>query len=296
MTEEKIKALVDLINKEPSSRLQEVLVKVIKANPRLFGRFLAKHYGAQRAVLPRCVSEAMSCVKRENLARHFAWFFDRRSPALADGLLLVSRFLNPRESDEDILKNFNALKEHILEELEPAMDTFQCAACFEQVFFKDFNFQLEALSSDDRILSLPDIVKRRKVTPFGMAVMYLLLAQSADIEAKIVDIGGKPVVIFGGEKDGVEEVYIDISARGCFVSQSECHFYAASRAVKWDASLMKALSSKQIVKRLLNNLIFIYSKAQNAGKTFGIEDLRACADADKSPLYYLRIYLKSFKE
>jgi len=295
MTEDKIKALVDLINKEPKARLQEELVKVIRSNPGLFSRFLAKHYGAG-TLLPRCVRDALSCVKRENLQKHFAWFFDRRNPPLSDGILLTARFLNPHGKDQDLLKNFNALKEHILEEIEPAMDTFGYAACFEQVFFKDFNFQLVALCSDERILSLPDMIQRRRATPFGMAVLYLLLAQAADIEAKIIDMGGKPVVVFGGGEGIGEEVYVDISARGAFVSQSECHIYAATRAVKWQPSLMKPLTSKQIIKRLLNNLVFIYSKARSEGGTFTAADLKSVRGAQKGPLYYLRCYLKSFKE
>lgn len=280
--ENKIKALIELIGKEPSMRpqLKARLAQVIKEQPNEFKAFISASYGTQ---VPLCVKEVINSLHREALKQYFTWFFEAKNPQLIDGVMLVAKFLNPGMKDADILKSFKQLYEQLNTYLDSSYDVFHKAEVFERFIFTDNNFKLESLAADPKLLSLPDIVQRRRATGFSMAVLYALLAEGFDVKASITDIAGKPIVVFV-DTFTAEPVYIDVISNGQFVSEEECHIYAASRGLKWDSSAVTPLSNKQIVKRLLNNLIYVFGRAGLEPQTY-----------DAAGLELVRQYLKTAK-
>lgn len=260
MIQDKIKALIDLIDKEPQFQreLKAQLAKIIKSKPQQFKEVISKDYGG---TVPLSVTDVINYVHRESLTLPFKWFFGRRTPDLMKGVSLIAKFINPGISDAKIVSSLNTFKKSLSEDIETSYDIFHKAEVFESSIFGDFKFKLENLSNDPRLLSLPDIVQKRKTTAFGMAVLYVLLARDFDIMADITDVAGKPIVRF---RDGAsfEPLYIDIIAKGQFVSEDECHIYASSRGLEWSSSLIKPMTDKQIIKRMLTNLVYVYSKTE----------------------------------
>lgn len=281
-TENRIKALIELIGKEPQmqGQLKAQLARVIKEQPQEFKAFISASYGGQP---PLCVREVLNTVRREALKQPFAWYFEAQNPTLLEGIVLIAKFINPNMKEEDILKSFKLLYNNLRGVLDSSYDIFHKAEIFETFIFNDYKFKLESLNADARLLSLPDIVQRRKAAAFPMAVLYAMLAEGFDIKAEITDIAGKPIVIFR-DKFTLEPVYIDIISSGQFVSEDECHIYAASRGLNWDSSVVKPLSNKQIIKRLLNNLVYVLSRA-------GLDP----QSADAAGLEIVRQYLSKTK-
>lgn len=275
-----IKALIELIGKEPQmqAQLKARLAQIIREKPQEFKAFISANYGE----VPLCVKEVVNSIHREALKEPFAWFFDAANPNLLDGVILVAKFINPGMKDEEILKSFKLLYSRLRGDLDNSYDVFRKAEIFEDFIFNEYDFKLESLSADPKLLSLPDIVKRRKGTGFALSVLYILLSRGFEIKADITDIAGKPIVIFRDEVN-LEPVYIDIISRGQFVSEDECHIYAASRGLKWDSSSVTPLSSKQIVRRLLGNLVYVFGRSG------------ADAGADAAALAIVRQYLKTAK-
>jgi regulator of sirC expression with transglutaminase-like and TPR domain len=257
-SESKVKALIELIGKEPGfqDELKEQLAKVIKTQPERFRDFIDKDFGA---VVPFYVKEVINTVHRENLGKPFKWYFERRNPPLMQGISLIARFVNPGIKESDVTASFNFFKENMETRTDNHFDIFNKAEAFESVIFGDYGFRVENLANDPKLLSLPDIIRTRKTTAFGMAVLYLLLAESFEILADITDVAGKPVVRFR-DTISFEPVYIDIAAKGRFVSEDECHIYAAGRGLNWDSRVMQPFNNKQIIKRLLANLIYVYGR------------------------------------
>lgn len=256
--EEKIKALIELIDKEPS-RSQELmaqLAQIIKKAPGQFKNVIKTNFGG---AAPGYVKDIIGSIHRESLAMPFKWYFGRRNPELMQAVLLTAKFINPGVKEEVLLAPFNTLKESMAAQLDGGFDIFSKAGFFETFLFGELGFKLESLSTDARLLSLPDMIKRRKASPFAMAVLYALLAAGFDIWVDVIDVGGKPIVRF---RDNItfEPVYIDIAAGGRFVSEDECHIYASSCGSDWDPAVLKPMDNKQALKRLLANLVYVYSK------------------------------------
>jgi regulator of sirC expression with transglutaminase-like and TPR domain len=258
--EEQIKALIELIEKEPgcSPRLMAELARIIRTSPQQFRRVMAASYGGSP---PSFVAETVNNIRREALAMPFKWYFGRHSPALMPAIILIAKFVNPGITDEAAVASFEALLQDISPTIEEGGDIAAKAAQLGDNIFGSFNFKAESLGCDARLLSLPDIINRRRATPLCMAVLYALLAPHFEIWADIIDVHGKPVVRLR-DAATFEPVYVDVCAGGRFAGEGDCHIYASSRGREWDASSVSALTNKQILRRLLTNLIYVYSKQE----------------------------------
>lgn len=257
-SEENIKALLELLSKEPrrSTELSAELARIIKDQPREFKNVINSSYGGSA---PAFVADIITAVQREALAMPFKWYFNKHSPDLISGLILLAKFITPGIKDADIIAPLNTFKAKLAQDMDGSFDIFHKAEIFERIIFGAFSFKLESLGANARLLSLPDMVRRRRTTVFSMAALYALLAADFDIWADITDIAGKPVVRL---RDGAtfEPVYIDITAKGRFVGEDDCHIYAAGNGGEWNPAVIKPMSNKQIIKRLLTNLIYVYAK------------------------------------
>ena len=109
-----------------------------------------------------------------------------------------------------------------------------------------------------------------------MAVLYCCCAEYFDIKADMFDAGGK-VMIRLRDKYSYEPVYVDVFAGGRFVGEDECNIYAAAHGFKWSGIMIVPLNSKQIIKRFLGNLIYIYSKSSAGGTVDTVRKCFACA-------------------
>ena len=263
--EDQIKALLELINKEPAkvAALTEKLAQLIKAQPQAARRALAQVYGEKT---PLFISDIINNIHREELEKPFAWYFGKHNPELLPGAVLIARFINPGAESGAITAPFEDLKNKLAAQLDNAPDIQAKAEVFESFIFGALRFKLENLTADAGLLSLPDIIKTRKTTVFAMAVLYTLLARALDMWADICDAGGKPVVRLR-DSATFEPVYVDISARGRHADEAECYAQAASRGQDWDGSAIEPMDNKQIIKRLLANLIYVYSRGEGAAQT-----------------------------
>jgi hypothetical protein len=270
---EKIKALIDLLASEPqfSRQLAAQLRQIIRKQPQSFKDVIYKDFGG---AVPLHIAEVISGAQREALTQPFKWFFRRRSPGLQQGLTLIARFITPNLQEGDIIAAAGVLTRALDGEMDNSFDIFHKAEVFELVLFNQLNFKLESLNANAKLLCLPDIVKERKTTAFGMAVLYALLAENFGVLADIDLVAGKPIVRFR-DMISFEPVYIDVSCAGQFVSEEECSLYAAGKGVKWDGKNITLLSAGEIIKRLLGNLVYVYSRAgAGAQAQFNLERLR----------------------
>ncbi len=256
-----IRALIDLLSSDPEGcfALRQQLALVIKSQPVQFREVISSDFGG---ALPAVVSDVLNNLHREGVLKQLDALFAKPNPDLLEGLVLINRFIDINIKEGEVLSQFNLLVSELAYSIDGSFDIFHKAEIFRTFLFEDFSFKLESLSGNDRLLCLADAVRRRKCSSLMMAALYITLAQKFDIEAFVSYAQGKPVVCFK-DKLSLEPVFIDITAKGRFVSEEECHSYAAARGFDFDARNITAQSIRQVLRRLISNLIFVYSQGKN---------------------------------
>lgn len=254
----KIKALIDLMDKEPSlkPRLQATLAQFIRQDPLKFKNVLEESYGAN---IPGYIKDILVNIKREERSAAFGNYFKAGNPSLLKGMLLIAGIINPYLSERQALAKFELLKRDLAAEMDCGFDIFHKAEVLSQYFFVRGKYRLESLNSGVKVLSLPDIISNGGASSFAMAALYCCAAECFDVKADMFDAGGK-VMVRLRDKYSYEPVYVDVFAGGRFVGEDECNIYASAHGFSWSGALITPLTSKQIIRRFLANLIYVYSK------------------------------------
>lgn len=267
----KIKALIDLMDKDPElkPKLQATLARFIKEEPLQFKNVIEESFGA---AVPGYIRDIVLNIKREELLSHFKAYFEVKNPSLLKGFALIARFINPQLSQKAVLDKFGLLHKSLAVRMDAGFDVFHKAEVMSQFFFIGGDYRLESLSAGPRTLSLPDIIACGGASSFAMAALYCCCAECFDVKADMFDAGGK-VMIRLRDKYSYEPVYVDVFAGGRFVGEDECSIYASARGFAWSGAFISPMSSKQVIKRFLANLIYIYSKS---GDEAALSVLRKC--------------------
>ena len=267
----KIKALIDLMDKEPElkPKLQATLARFIKEEPLQFKNVIEESFGAD---VPGYIRDIVLNIKREELLAHFKAYFEVKNPSLLKGFALIARFINPQLTQKAVLDQFELLHKSLSTYMDAGFDVFHKAEVMSQYFFINGGYRLESLSSGPKVVSLPDIISCGGASSFAMAALYCCCAECCDLKADMFDAGGK-VMIRLRDKYSYEPVYVDVFAGGRFVGEDECSIYASARGFAWSGAFISPMSSKQVIKRFLANLIYVYSKS---GDEAAVSILRKC--------------------
>ncbi len=255
-----IKALIDLLATQPKheGELKKQLAQIIKQQPADFKSVVASSYAGG---LPAPVSQVLEALRVEGFKEKFDNYFKLPNPSLLDGVILLNLLLDQTANDALTRAAFNALGKQIALTPDISFDIFHKAEVFQNFFFAEHAFSLETLSSDDKPLRLYDCLTTRRATSFMLGVIYTLLARALNINADLCQNNGRGVVRFS-DSFSAEPVYIDIAARGQFVSEEDCHSYAMRRGAQFDPKTIIPMDNKQIIKRLMGNIIFVCARAQ----------------------------------
>jgi len=271
----KIKALIDLIDKEPALKpqLQASLARIIREEPIQFKNVIEENFGTN---VPEYIKDMVVNIKRDELVPAFEHYFNLKNPSLLNGFVLIAKLVNPYLSQKQLLAKFEVLQKKLACNIDRSFDIYHKTQLLSDLFFVEWDYRLESLNAGAKTVSLPDIISSHRASSFAMAVLYCCCAECFDIKADMFDAGGK-VMIRLRDKYSYEPVYVDVFAAGRFVGEDECNIYAAAHGFAWSGVMIVPLSSKQIIKRFLGNLIYIYSKNGVGGTIDTVRKCFACA-------------------
>ena len=167
-----------------------------------------------------------------------------------------------KKGELDLL--FNLLCGEIAPYLQDNSSPEEKAEIFRLALFDKLHFKVESLT-DEKQLSLKTVIRTRKTTPMFMGVLYLLLAQNFNTPAFLALSKGRVIVCFSREYN-FPSVYIEVAKNCTFTTAGET-YGAQSRGD------FQILDNKQIIKYLLSNLVYLYTKQNCEDKKHFIQQL-----------------------
>lgn len=191
---------------------------------------------------------------QDKLQTLFKDYFGLYNPSLSKGVALLTLLLDTTLKKGELDLAFNLLSGEICPYLQDISSTEEKAEIFRLVLFDKLKFKISGLN-EEKQLSLKQAIRVRNTTPMLMGVIYLLLAQNFNTPAFLGLSKGQVIVCFEKEYN-FPNVYIGINNNGAFITDSEL----SARGVKQE---LQILNTKQIIRYLLSNLIYLYTK-QNA--------------------------------
>ena len=185
--------------------------------------------------------------------------------------LLIAAEEYPELEIKKYLEHLDAFAEQARSQLDPAATPLTQIAALRDLLFGELGFRGNSENYfDARNSFLNDVIDRRMGLPITLSVILIEVGRRIGLKLLGVGMPGHFIVKY---EDGETQILIDPFNGGQLISPERCRelieqMYGS--ALQFDPSFLNAVSRKQILMRMLQNLKGVYARAMDRHKTLSI--------------------------
>lgn len=200
-------------------------------------------------------------VKREKLKSEFNSWCKTSQLDLEEGAFLVASFGNPfliTDSYSKTLDEFgNTLRENI-KKIKVTSDPTSIINEVNHFLFMELRFRGNKENYYDPENSFLDkVLERRLGNPILLSVVYLLITKRVGLPFSSVNMPAHFLVQYS---DTLEPIFIDPFNLGEIITRRDCQERIKKLNLNWQEDYLSIPTNKQVVIRIMQNLINIYQK------------------------------------
>jgi regulator of sirC expression with transglutaminase-like and TPR domain len=225
---------------------------------------------------------------KEEARQQFAELIERGESSLPldRAALLLAAEEYPTLQVEDYLAQLDALAEEARRRmtLGELFDPLECATTLAAHLFYEGRFTGNSQDYfDARNSFLNEVIDRGKGIPITLAVIFIEVARRLGVKLFGVGMPGHFLVKYS---DGEQDLYFDPFNGGRRLTETNCRELVAELydgRMKFDRSFLYAVTKKQILSRMLQNLKNIYTNASDLPKLLGVVERLLLLNPDAWP-------------
>ena len=187
-----------------------------------------------------------------------------RSPDLEEGVLLISRFGFPGLDTRVYRAWLDAAAAVIARDMPPEAGIGESVRRLSRHLFQTLGFagnETRYYDADNSYLSR--VIDTRRGIPVTLTVLLLLLARRLRLPVYGV---GTPGHFLAGFRDGGTAVFVDCFRFGQFLTLPEVKRMLVRNGYEWRPEMGKPVNARDILARMLRNLISIFHKTGSADR------------------------------
>ena len=198
-------------------------------------------------------------IKREQLKQDFSTWAKNEKSILEDGVFLVAMFNNPFLQKDFYFTQINGWSESIKNNLTKVKLENDPTSIINEVnhfLFMETGFKGNKKNYYDPENSFVDKVIERKLgNPILLSVIYLLVASRIELPFSGVNMTAHFHVQY---VDGLDPIFIDPFNQGEIITRFDCQERIKLLKLTWQEDYLSIPKTKQIIMRIMQNLINIY--------------------------------------
>lgn len=211
---------------DPDSTVREAVINRLatrgEESLRILDRFIVDNLPGDYETQKEVINQARDRLVFERLSR----FLDSKDHTLSDGLMLVSKCLNPEMDEQLFSSRISEMSEEIIQELSDDKTDLENMGIFNYFFFRRLGFvNSDFLIEKEEGTLLDQIIMSRKGNPVAISIMYFLLARAVGMEIYPLCFPGGFVPVLTGE-EGKIVFYLNIFKGGAvFTKENLVDFF-----------------------------------------------------------------------
>jgi regulator of sirC expression with transglutaminase-like and TPR domain len=195
---------------------------------------------------------------------------------LAEAALLIAAEEYPRLDVALYLEKLERFGDRARERASGATSALEVIANINTALFDELGFQGNRDNSyDPRNSFLNEVIDRRTGIPITLSVVYIEVARQIGFAIHGIGLPGHFIV---GHFNPAEDLFIDVFNGGRLVSDNSLADLVAGMSggkLSFNAAHVMPVTKKQIITRMLSNLLGIYTGSQDYGRAVAtIERIR----------------------
>lgn len=202
---------------------------------------------------------------------------------LLEGALIIHKYQYPAADLDEYRHLISRIRQDIWLELNDYLTSFEKVRIFNHILFKVYGFDgNRADYTDTQNSYIGRVLEQKKGNPLSLAILYQVLANRLEIPIFGVNLPNHFILCYLDEfgigihtnEDDKENgilFYINPFSRGSIIDRSEINEFLDQIEMDNKPRFYKPCSHRDMINRMLNNLIFSY---EQEGKTEKVQELR----------------------
>jgi regulator of sirC expression with transglutaminase-like and TPR domain len=207
------------------------------------------------------------------------WTSDK--PDLLEGVTLVSNYKYPTLVTDDLNQQITKFTQEIWLEINDYLTALEKIKLINHFIFDVHGFAGNVAGFHDHQNSfLKDVLDSKKGNPLSLSILYILIGRQLDLPIYGINLPRHFVVAYLDPfqlttpiEDSPVLFYINPFSKGDVFGPSELSEFLEKVEIPEKEEYFKPCDSKFIIQRLLNNLIFSYTKKGEINKAAEIKKL-----------------------
>ncbi|MDX9906589.1 MAG: transglutaminase-like domain-containing protein [Bacteroidales bacterium] len=206
---------------------------------------------------------------------------------LLQGALLVSKFQYPDLREDEIIKKVGQISQDIWLELNQNLTGLEKVKVINHILFDTHKLagNLANVNSADNYF-LNSLLDTKKGSPLLLGIVYISIAQSLKIPVYGVDLPRHFVLAYTDEiilaprdiPEGDVMFYINPFNKGAVFTKNEIDLFIKQLKLESKESYFTPCDNKTIIRRMMNELIYIYDQSGNPVKKDEMTELMGMMD------------------
>ncbi len=228
------------------------------------------------------IEEIIHAIEQDELKRELKNWSQFKNHDLLLGYLLVSRFQYPDLDQEMLIKKIGQISQDVWLELNNNLTGLEKIKVINHILFEVYKFagNVTNIQAPENYY-IKNLLEHQKGTPLSLGMIYVIIAQSLNIPIYGVDLPRHFVLAYmddpsrelKDEPSGDVLFYINPFNKGAVFTRNEIELFVKQLGLDNKDSYYLPCSNKTIIRRLINELIFVYNQSGNPAKADELKDL-----------------------
>ncbi len=217
---------------------------------------------------------------QDSLYAEFLNWLTIGSSDLLQGFILVTKTQFPSLDDKEIIARIEQLKIDIWIELHENLTALENVKVLNHILFDIHHFdgnKSEMTAPQNNYINT--FLDSKKGSPISLGMLFIIMAQKLGLPVYGVNLPQHFILAYltasGIENPGEDDVlfYINPYNKGAVFTRREIDLFIGQMKIKPDKSFFAPCSNPDIIRRLINNLVFSYNQSGDSDKVGDLENL-----------------------
>jgi len=275
-----ISALIKLLDEPDEKAYNLIRDEIFSIGPDAVGPLEDALENSFDSIVEERIQSIIRKLRQENLYIEFVNWLNLGSVDLLKGFMLVAKTQYPALDEDDIIIRIEQLKMDIWIELHENLTALENIKVLNHVIFELHHF--DGNKSD---MTAPQnsyintFLETRKGSPLSLGILFIILSQKLGLPVYGVNLPQHFILAYltdsGIKNPGEQDVlfYINPFNNGAVFTRREIELFIRQMKLKPEKSFFAPCNNPDIIRRLINNLIFSYNQYGYPDKIEELENL-----------------------
>jgi len=276
-------ALISLLDEPNESIYRTIREKIFSYGSAAIAPLESAWENSFNPDLQHRIEEIIQHIQRVELKNDLIRWSQEQSHDLLYGYMLVTRFQYPDMPLDNITKKVGQISQDVWLELNSNLTGLEKVKVINHILFDihKFSGSVSNMASPENYY-INNLLDNKKGSPLALGLLYIIIAQSLKIRIRGVDLPRHFVLAYLDDQSGAAEneagsevlFYINPFNKGAVFTKNEISLFVKQLKLEPKPEYYRPCDNPTILRRLMNELIFIYEQSENIQKAEDLKELR----------------------